>query len=377
MNSDNKAPAVKFVQNIKSALPCAHIYAVSHDGQTISTSDTDVDFPTSLDADRQEYKSITTVIDNSGKAFYRIHLPIRSLFSINIYVPTNFDDILTVAKIAESIVHYSYSVFDNDAVYSRLRNINMLLDRILHKDMEEADVYSSLLAADLGFDMSIQRSLLVIHFYHKVTLENGDNNLFSPTRKLLKVISSDNSQNIAGFFGGNNLVICRAVNKNEPLCDFINALTDCIGEGTKYFIVHGASCSTITDYADSFQFISTALVFAEQYVNTGRYIFEATDFLAEYIVASTPDSALEHFYKRELNYAHITPWFIETLQALVDNDMEICAASKCLFIHRNTMVFRVNQIRKKLGIDPINDDRDRFRIIIFCRWQENLLNQRQ
>ena len=44
MNSDNKAPAVKFVQNIKSALPCAHIYAVSHDGQTISTSDTDVDF---------------------------------------------------------------------------------------------------------------------------------------------------------------------------------------------------------------------------------------------------------------------------------------------------------------------------------------------
>lgn len=64
---------------------------------------------------------------------------------------------------------------------------------------------------------------------------------------------------------------------------------------------------------------------------------------------------------------------MRTMQALIQNDMNQGLASKQLYIHRNTLVFRLNQMREKLHIDPYATSSKRFTFI--CMYIYAQLNQ--
>lgn len=51
--------------------------------------------------------------------------------------------------------------------------------------------------------------------------------------------------------------------------------------------------------------------------------------------------------------------FIETVTALYENNMNINDAAVQLYLHRNTVAFRLNKIKKDLGIDPFKNIFDR------------------
>ena len=55
----------------------------------------------------------------------------------------------------------------------------------------------------------------------------------------------------------------------------------------------------------------------------------------------------------------------ETLKALVLHHMDQRETAKSLFIHRNTLAFRLKQIREKLNLDPYGRDSDRFTLTAF------------
>ncbi|OUO92644.1 helix-turn-helix domain-containing protein [Cloacibacillus sp. An23] len=372
MTLDTDAVIENLIHDLKNAFPYAHIGAVSPGGKIIWDSDAAPFSQSNKEAFPNKYKSITTVADENGSAFYKISLPLRSL-RINIYIPVNIPcDVLTAGKMAESIIGYSNAVSMENELYSRQRNVNMLLERILHADRNDTDVYTSLLAADLGFDMSVKRVMYVIRFLDTDAEQTKNKQMFSlSVNNIQAAVSSISSQDIAGSFRENEIVICHANAGQKSERDFINILKDNIPSGANYFIDIGPECDSISDYPGYFPFVSESLEFAERYVKEGRNVFLATDFLAEHIANNVPKQKLEHFFKRELDYAAKTPWFCETLGALTENNMEMNAAASSIFIHRNTMVFRVNQIRKKLGLDPINKDSDRFRLIVFYRWHEN------
>ena len=50
--------------------------------------------------------------------------------------------------------------------------------------------------------------------------------------------------------------------------------------------------------------------------------------------------------------------FIETAVALVDSNMRIDEAGAKLFVHKNTVVYRIKKIKEALGIDPVNNAKD-------------------
>lgn len=47
----------------------------------------------------------------------------------------------------------------------------------------------------------------------------------------------------------------------------------------------------------------------------------------------------------------MTEFDIETILALADNDMNIVRASKKMFVHQNTIVYRIAKIRKETGLN--------------------------
>lgn len=50
--------------------------------------------------------------------------------------------------------------------------------------------------------------------------------------------------------------------------------------------------------------------------------------------------------------------FVETVTALFRSGMNISQAAKLLFVHRNTILFRLQKIKKHIGIDPVNSMND-------------------
>ena len=43
---------------------------------------------------------------------------------------------------------------------------------------------------------------------------------------------------------------------------------------------------------------------------------------------------------------------LETLQGFFDNNLSITQTAKALFIHRNTLLYRLERIKKVTGLDP-------------------------
>jgi len=43
---------------------------------------------------------------------------------------------------------------------------------------------------------------------------------------------------------------------------------------------------------------------------------------------------------------------LETLQGFFDNNLSITQTAKALFIHRNTLLYRLERVKKITGLDP-------------------------
>lgn len=51
-------------------------------------------------------------------------------------------------------------------------------------------------------------------------------------------------------------------------------------------------------------------------------------------------------------FAHMTPKLIETVDAFLSNNLSITETAKALFIHRNTLLYRLSKIKELTGYDP-------------------------
>lgn len=45
---------------------------------------------------------------------------------------------------------------------------------------------------------------------------------------------------------------------------------------------------------------------------------------------------------------------IEVIRGLADNRMNVTFTAEALHLHRNTVLFRINRVRKKTNIDPMD-----------------------
>ena len=236
----------------------------------------------------------------------------------------------------------------------------------------DLDTYTALLAAELGFDMSLPRAVCI--FRIEQDLKNPASKI-SSTRSILQTIhnfaASSGSQDIIGAFGNSELILCHVMGAEsgkdtkllENIYTYINKnyfVSCCIGVGL-----------TVTDighYCDSFISAQAVFRYAQNRPDREKRIYYIDDFLAEHLVYEIPEHFFEHFFKNELNYVKATPIAQETIGALVACNMDISMAAEALFIHRNTMVFRLNQLKKQLNLNPFHKDNDRFKLILLYHY---------
>lgn len=97
-----------------------------------------------------------------------------------------------------------------------------------------------------------------------------------------------------------------------------------------------------------------------------------SNYLPEFLLESIDPDVLRSVFDASI-YRIETLWdmptFTETVSALIKANMKLEAAAKLLFLHKNTIVFRLNKIRDVLGLDPVNRIRDaNYLIMLYSYW---------
>lgn len=64
-----------------------------------------------------------------------------------------------------------------------------------------------------------------------------------------------------------------------------------------------------------------------------------------------PDSVCSMLNSKQLLQVFEDNELMVTAQALFDKNLSIISASKEIFVHRNTLVYRIEKIKKKIGLD--------------------------
>lgn len=104
-----------------------------------------------------------------------------------------------------------------------------------------------------------------------------------------------------------------------------------------------------------------------------KHINRFSDYLPEFLLKSIPEETLKPIFDASIHRIEKL-WdiqlFVETISALISANMKLEATAQMLFLHKNTVVFRLNKIKEVLGLDPINNIRDtNYLIMLYSYWK--------
>ena len=99
------------------------------------------------------------------------------------------------------------------------------------------------------------------------------------------------------------------------------------------------------------------------------------DCLDEFFLSLVPKDSFQSVFQGVINNLTFEPdEYLQITGALMENNYNLVKASKSLFMHKNTLVYKLEKLKRCLRIDPINNSHDR----VFVRYLHHylkLLNQ--
>ena len=112
----------------------------------------------------------------------------------------------------------------------------------------------------------------------------------------------------------------------------------------------------------------------ESNVRTEEGVVFFYDHVNEYLQSIAPMRELDSLFHI---YAERVPektrsMLIETILTLQRHNFHFAPAAEELYIHKNTLVYRYNQIRDMIGLDPVNSAKDRALIVSFCVYLDRI-----
>lgn len=157
--------------------------------------------------------------------------------------------------------------------------------------------------------------------------------------------------------------------KENVFSDYKYILADYLGGALKWMREENIGCrffvgtfqSNFTQYyysyrhcrwlADNIHSEHTAVYF---YDNAGKYIQQLLPQKELQQIFNVFGSSLSSEFKKD---------YCELVGSLIDNDFNIAAAARQIFMHKNTFVYRYNKVRDMLNVNPQASPRDKWLLI--------------
>ena len=253
------------------------------------------------------------------------------------------DDMLASKYVSVLAVAFANIKFYYDEKYDRSNFIkNIILDNIL-----PGDIY--LKARELYFNSDVMRTVILIRAtdHNDISVYNIIQNLFPDKTK--DFVISINETDIA------------LIKETKPGIDpkTIEKLASTIADTISgEFYVHavigiGTTVDNLKDLARSFKEAQTALEVGKVFDNEKTIVSYDNLGIAR-LIYQLPTTLCETFLKEVFKLGSIESLDGETLftiQRFFENNLNVSETSRKLFVHRNTLVYRLEKIKKITGLD--------------------------
>ena len=256
----------------------------------------------------------------------------------------------------------------------KLNTMTLLADRLFHITTADSATFLALWAREIGFDLSLPRAICVFDLQTDELSENLQSSLLRLIHAELStypVISSPHSayeiqnQTIVAPLNNRQIALLTVVPRDSRdlrkliypyLSELCTTLMDRYNLSVQVGV--GSVPEALYGYGVSLTQAQTALKYARLF-ETRQMINFISDFTFEEELVRVPHDTLHHFlepYMRRLT----SPQLMETIHALLHCNMDIGQTAAYLYVHRNTVLFRLDQIKRQLGLNPLHNDNDRF-----------------
>ena len=247
---------------------------------------------------------------------------------------------------------------------------SVFVDRLLNVSTEIDRQYLDRSAEFHGYDLMLKRMVILLDFVKPGQVQDLPVEVTDSAVRAIRAMPEIKPQDFFGKLGDHQIVICKSFGAGKDGSGIREEEEAFAGRLRKIFpaeevrISLGSVCSEPEQYSTGLSHAQSALSLADRFgCASGICYFD--DYLTEYEISALPEETLHHFFGDFADKVLESSWMFDTLEALVQSSMNQKEAAARLFIHRNTLVFRFNQLRELLQLDPYHSDGERFTLIAF------------
>ena len=316
-------------------------------------------FASISEMDRREIQEVIQNMDErekikeAGKSFFCIYMEEELVYILVIHTEKEGTEVigrLSVKQI-ETLIQ----------AYQERMNRNHFMQNLLLDNMLLVDVYNR--AKKLNVAIEERRAVIVIE------PKNPEENLVLET---LKGIYATSTRDFVTVVDEGHIILVKALEDGEgykELNDVAKSIVDIVNTEAmvNVRVAYGTIVSEIREVSNSYKEAGMAL-------DVGRIFYEEKNILAYNelgigrLIHQLPVSLCEMFLKEVFAGKAVEQFDEETLSTVhkfFENNLNISETARQLFLHRNTLVYRLEKIQKKTGLDVrVFDDALTFKIAL-------------
>ncbi|QNM06703.1 CdaR family transcriptional regulator [Qiania dongpingensis] len=262
--------------------------------------------------------------------------------------------VIVIKKMVETMLEYETQKED---ALKRRTDKEHFINCLLYEDINKRELHN--MAQALGYS-EVTRVPILISFSDSVNLKemsekikggvgrSGREDIFVTSRDGKILIFKSYTEPIEGFFENYKYVIgeylgrfLRHVAENEIDCKI------CVG----------SLQASMAHYKYGYQHC----LWLEKSVSVPKRSIFFYDYLDEYLKHQLPFMELHKVFDvfAERYTDEFKKMYTEHIGALYENNYSMQESSKRLYIHKNTLAFRLDKIKNQLGLNPMQNARDR------------------
>lgn len=230
-----------------------------------------------------------------------------------------------------------------DDKYDRSNFIkNIIMENIL-----SGDIYFK--ARELHFDSEVSRVCMLIKIINKTDVCTFD---------VIQNLFPDKEKDFVININENTIVLVKEVPEDIAMKDLENLASSIADTLSSEFYTHciigiGTRISEIKDLSKSYKEAQVAIEVSKVF-DTERTIVNYDNLGIARLVYQLPTTLCEMFLKEVFRKGSIDALDQETLftiRKFFENNLNVSETSRKLFVHRNTLVYRLEKIKKTTGLD--------------------------
>ena len=244
-------------------------------------------------------------------------------------------------------------------VTARQDKMSLLLNRLFALNTAEDVAYTAMSAVNMGYDMTIPRVICLFELQEGMRDGEPPEGILRQALDAIRSQADVTEQDLIGAVNSHQIALCKTVPQGDP--EICRQLAGRVSRALFHLLRLpvqtgiGDVCSAIQEYGGSFFEISQLLRAQRGYSRPEACCLtsEHQDILD---VLHMPPGQLNHFFGEKAAKLEEAPQLLETVEALLRCDGSIQKTADMLFVHHNTVLFRIRHIRKMLSLDPLHRD---------------------